>query len=102
LVLLGLQFQRVRWQGNLVPLALVKGMRLVVAPLLAWVLSPLFNLQGAARQAGILQSAMPTAVLTTVLATEYDAEPALVTATVFSTTLLSALTLTPVLALLGG
>lgn len=102
LVLLGLQFQRVRWQGNILPLALVNGLRLIAAPVLAWMLSPLFGLQGPSRQAGILQSAMPTAVLTTVLATEYDADPPLVTATVFSTTLLSALTLTPILALLGG
>ncbi len=37
---------------------------------------------------------MPTAVLTTVLAVEFDAQPVFVTGTVFSTTLASILTLT--------
>jgi hypothetical protein len=40
--------------------------------------------------------------LTTVLATEYDIEPAFITTAVFTSTLLSPLTLTPILALLGA
>ena len=64
--------------------------------------APLFNLSGAAYQSGVLESAMPTAVLCTVLATEYDAEPEFVTAAVITTTLLSPLVLTPLLAFLGA
>jgi predicted permease len=45
---------------------------------------------------------MPTAVMATILATEYEAEPAFVTTTVFATTLLSPLTLTPLLLILGA
>jgi len=44
---------------------------------------------------------MPSAVLTTVLASEYDLDSSLVTAIVFTTTLLSPLTLTPLLLYLG-
>ena len=43
---------------------------------------------------------MPTAVLATILATEYGAEPAFVTTAVFTTTVLSPLT--PLLLILGA
>jgi hypothetical protein len=41
-------------------------------------------------------------VLTTVVATEFDVEPSFVTAVVFVTTLLSPLTLTPLLYYMGA
>jgi predicted permease len=53
-------------------------------------------------QAGISESAMPTAVVMTVLATEYDIEPSFITTVVFMSTLLSPLTITPLLAYLGA
>lgn len=102
LVLLGVQFTSVKWEGKLAPLALASGTRLALVPLLATYLASLIGLQGAAFQASVLESGMPTAVLTTVVATEYDAEPSFVTMTVFVTTLLSPLTLTPLLAYLGA
>lgn len=102
LVLLGLQLHRVRWAGSLHTLALSSSMRLVAAPLLAIFISAPFGLAGAARQAGILEAGMPTAVLATVLATEYDLEPSFITTAVFVTTFLSPLTLTPLLAFLGA
>jgi predicted permease len=55
--------------------------------------APLFGLGGMAYNAGVLESSMPTAVLATILATEYDAELSFVTTAVFTTTLLSPLTL---------
>jgi hypothetical protein len=102
LVLMGIQFHSIRLKGNILPIGLASFMRLVIAPILAFMLSRLFGLQGAAYQAAILESAMPTAVITTVLATQYDTEPALVSATVAATTLLSVITLTPLLVILGG
>ncbi|HSQ27359.1 MAG TPA: AEC family transporter [Anaerolineales bacterium] len=102
LVLLGMQLQSVDWRGKILPLAITNFMRLLAAPAIAILIAPLFNLTGAAYQAGVLESAMPTAVLCTVLATEYDAEPKFVTAAVISTTLLSPLVLTPLLAYLGA
>jgi predicted permease len=53
-------------------------------------------------QAGVTEASMPTAVMTTILATEFDASPALVSGIVTATTVLSPLTLTPLLAYLGG
>ena len=76
-------------------------MRLVVGPFVALGISALFGLQGPARQAGITEAGMPTAVMTTVLATEYNLEPSLVTAIIFINTILSPLTLTPLLYFLG-
>lgn len=102
LVLLGLQIQEVRWTGQWQALSLAAGVRMVASPVIGLVLAPLFGLTEAARQAGILQTAMPTAVLTTILATEYEIEPSFVTLVVFATTLLSPFTLTPLLAYLGA
>jgi len=102
LVLLGVQLYHNRrvGDGRHVPLAVV--LRLLVAPAIALVLVPLFGLSGPARQAGLVQAAMPTAVVTTVLADTYDLEAAFVTRVVDVSTLLSPLTLTPLLAWLGG
>lgn len=102
LILLGMQLKSVKLRGSIVPLALTNIMRLLVAPALALLLSLAFGFHGPAQQAAVLESAMPAAVITTVLATEYEVEPSFVTAAVFATTLLSAFTLTPILAFLGG
>jgi hypothetical protein len=62
----------------------------------------IFGLTGTAYQAGVAQSSMPTAVVMTILATEYDVEPSFVSSAVFTSTLLSPLTVTPLLAYLGA
>jgi hypothetical protein len=75
-------------------------LRLVVAPFIAVGLAALLNLSGPARQAGILEASMPTAVISTLIANEYEAEPQLVTATVLLSTLLSPISLSIIIALL--
>jgi predicted permease len=102
LVLLGMQLKSANLSGQAAPMTITVGMRLLVSPLLALALGLLIGLSGPAHQAVTLEAAMPTAVLTTVLATEYDARPTFVTAAVFVTTLLSPLTITPLLAYLGA
>ncbi len=102
LVLLGMQLRTANWSGRRLPIVLATGARLLAGPLFALLLGPAFSLSGTARQATTLEAAMPTAVLTTVIATEYDAAPKLVTSIVFVTTILSPLTLTPLLAFLGA
>ena len=102
LVLLGLQLQRATWTANWAALGTANVIRLAISPLVAYGLSALMSLHGPALQAGVTEASMPTAVMSTVLATEYDVEPAFVTTVVTTTTLLSPLTLTPLLALLGG
>lgn len=102
MVLLGLQLGHSRWQGQTLALSLSNIMRLVAAPAIALGFSFIFGLEGFARQAGITESAMPTAVVTTVLATEYNVEPSFVSTVVFVSTILSPLTVTPLLAYLGA
>ncbi len=102
LILLGVQFHSIQLKGKILPLSLASSVRLLVGPALALGLSALFGLQGAARQAGVLEAAMPAAVLNTVLATQFDTEPSFVSAVVVVTTLFSIFTLTPLLAFLGG
>lgn len=57
---------------------------------------------GIARQAAIAQTAMPAAVVNTILAIEYNVKPSFVTGTVLLTTLFSPVTVTLVFALLKG
>ncbi|HXF64325.1 MAG TPA: AEC family transporter [Caldilineaceae bacterium] len=100
LVLLGVQLRSAPvMQGQAVILRSAV-VRLVLGPLLAWQLCLLFGVSGVGRDVVILQAAMPTAVMTAVLATEFDAAPRLVASVIFVTTLASMVTLSLVLWLL--
>jgi malate permease and related proteins len=102
LLIMGLQLQKIRWAGITRPLVLASGLRLVASPVLAILISGLIGISGTARQASILESATPTAVIAIVLGTEFEMEPLFLTSVVLITTLLSPLTLTPILAFLGA
>ncbi len=78
----------------------VSALRLLAGPALAIVLAAPFGLTDIERGAGIIQSSMPAAVLTSLIALEHDLLPEFVTTTVLFSTIASALTLTIVLALL--
>ena len=101
LILLGMQIARTGLPKRKELLFASAGLRMFASPLIAWFVASLVGLSGVGRQAGILESAMPTAVLTTVIATEYDVEPEFVTGVVLVTTLISPFTLTPLMAILG-
>jgi hypothetical protein len=100
LLVLGMQLERAVKPARPGLVWLAVGLRLVVSTILGLVLAHFVGLTGAARQAGIIQSAMPVAVVTTILAAEFQVEPAFVTSVVFLSTILSPLTLTPLIALL--
>jgi predicted permease len=102
LVILGLQISGARrWPRSRVFLIGAAGLlQLVVTPLVALLLTHWLGLSGLARQAAVLQSAMPAAVVTTILAVVYDLDVPLITGTVVLTTLASPLTLTPLIAYL--
>jgi predicted permease len=101
LILLGVELARVQWSHSLKPLGLGVGLRLLVAPLVGILLALPFGLSGAARQASILETAPPAAVTNAVLASEYQLDTSLVTAIIFIGTILSPLTITPLLVYLG-
>jgi predicted permease len=102
LMLLGLQLAGIhefpRSRLGLIGLAALS--QLVVAPLVTLGLATALQLNGVTLQAVVVESAMPTAVITTILAVEYDLDMALVSGTVVLSTLLSPLTITPLIAFL--
>lgn len=81
-------------------LAAVTILRLIVAPALAALLAGMVGLEGLARDVTVMESAMPTAVITTILATEFDSDPPFAALCVLVTTLASLVTLTVLLNLL--
>jgi predicted permease len=101
LVLLGLELTRIEWSQSFRALGLSVFTKLVIAPIVGILLAGIFGLQGVERQANIVESAVPAAVVTTVVATEYNLRPSLVTAIVFIGTVLSPLTITPLLVYLA-
>ncbi len=101
LVLLGLELTRVEWSHSLRALSLGTALKLVAGPLVAILLAIPFGLTATARQADVVQAAMPAAVMITVLASEYELEPSLVTGIIFMSTIISPLTLTPLLVYLA-
>ena len=99
LLTLGVQLagtKSLRIDGDTVLVSLV---RLVGSPALALLLVGLFGLTGIERGAGIFQAAMPAAVLTSIIALEYDLLPDFVTRSVLFSTLASVVTLTLLLAI---
>jgi predicted permease len=101
IVLLGLELTRIQWSHSFRALGVGVLTKLILGPVVGILLADAFGMQGHTRQANVLDAAMPAAVATTVLATEYQLEPSLVTAIVFLGTILSPLTLTPLIVYLS-
>ena len=100
LVVLGAQLSRASVRGRIQPILLASGLRLLLGPLIALGLVVLLGLSGLTRQVAIVQSAMPTAVVTGVLASEFGADTEFVTATILVSTVTSVATLTILLAVI--
>lgn len=100
IVVLGLQMAEARRPENLRLVTAASALRLVSGPVIGLALAAALGLNGAARQAAVLESSMPTAVITTILAIEYGTDPVFATSVVVVSTLLSPLTLTPLIAYL--
>jgi predicted permease len=104
ILVLGMQIERASMPERPLVVAAAVVVSLILTPLAAIGWAHVVGLQGAALQAGVLQSSMPTAVMTTILALEFDAMPQFVTSVVCFATLLSPLTVTLLIAYLqhGG
>jgi predicted permease len=100
LLVLGMQLERAVVPKHPLAVAAAVVLSLVVAPSIAFGLTWLLGLTGAARQAAIIEASMPAAVITTVLALEFDLDAAFSTSVVFFTTLLSPITLVLLIAYL--
>lgn len=100
ILVLGMQLERATLPARPSLVVVAVSLSLVVAPLVSLGLASLLGLSGVSRQAGVLLASMPVAVVTTILALEFDVSPAFVTSAVFFSTLVSPLTLTPLIAYL--
>lgn len=100
LLILGLQLRETGHLSFGMPVLVASAVRLVVGPILAFVLISISGLSGYEAASGILQASMPAAVITSIIATEHDIVPNFVTSVVFLTTLLSLFSLTLVMAFL--
>jgi predicted permease len=100
ILVLGMQLERAQRPERPSAVLVAVVLSLVVAPFVALGLTSFIGLSGAARQAGVILASMPVAVVTTILAVEFEIAPSFVTSAVFVSTLLSPLTLTPLIAYL--
>jgi predicted permease len=100
ILVLGMQLERTTTIERPLLVGLATFLSLIGTPLLAWGLVKVLGLSGAAQQAAMIESSMPTAVVTTILALEYQVAPGFVTSAVFLSTLLSPFTVTLIIALL--
>jgi predicted permease len=100
LLLVGMRLARTSLTGELKIIGLATFVRLIVAPAVALVLAAWLGLTGVTRQACVTEASMPTAVTTTILATEFEAQPQFVAGMVFVSTLASIISLTLLLALI--
>ncbi len=100
ILVLGMQLERAVWPERVSAVAAAVTLSLVVTPLLGWGFARLLGLEGAAFQAAVIQASMPAAVVTTILALQYEVAPSFVTSVVVVSTLLSPFTLTWIIALL--
>lgn len=97
LVILGMQLAEVQLRTNLGPITLAAATKLISGALLGILFAGLLGLSGITRQAAIVESSMPTAVMAIVLATEYDTAPRFTAGVVLVSTLASLITVTLVL-----
>jgi hypothetical protein len=102
LVILGMQLRHASARHHPRALGTVVVFRMLVGVLVGFGVAKLFGLQGVGYQATMLEMGMPCAIINTIIATEYDAEPSFVATAVFTTMLVSPLTLTPLLWWLGA
>jgi predicted permease len=102
LLILGMQIGNNGFPKRLGLISLSAALRLLISPAIAYVLVQTLGMSGAAYQAGVIEAAVPTAVITSIIAIEFDVDPSFVTGAILVSTLLSPITLTPILAFLGA
>lgn len=102
LVVLGLQLGRGLGDlGELADSVAGSALRLLLGPLVALGAALALGLEGTTRDVVIVLGGMPTAVIATIVATEFDVRPQFVTRSVVTSTLASVATLTVLLTLVG-
>lgn len=102
MLLLGMQLAQVKLTKRWGAISLGVSLRLIISPLVAWVIVVyLLPVEGVLAKVLILEAAMPTAIVTTLLATQNNTEPDVVSGITLSTTILSMVTLSSLLYLVN-
>jgi malate permease and related proteins len=102
ILVLGMQLHRATFPKRPVAVAVAVALTLLVAPVIGTALTAVLGMTGLARAVAIVVSAMPAAVVTTVLALEFELDSDFVTSVVFVSTLLSPFSLVLLIAYLKG
>ncbi len=97
LISLGIQLADIKFRFELPPIAAASIIRLVIAPLIGAAILKIAGADGVLAKSLILGVATPVAVTTAIIAKEFDNSPEFAAEIVFSTTLLSALTVSAVI-----
>ena len=97
MVLLGVQLSRTHIQRDYKPLLLSNVIRLVLSPLVGILITNVMGVEGVLRSVLILESSMPTAINSALIAIEFDAKPGYVSTVVLISTVLSIFSLTALL-----
>jgi predicted permease len=100
LLTLGVQIGAMKWKIQLSNVIISNALRLLVGPVLGFLVVRLLGIEGIVAQALILSCAVPTSVLCLMLAVEFDNEVEFSSQAVLSSTLLSVFTVSLVIALL--
>lgn len=100
LVILGVELSRATLSQDRFAVGLATFARLVVAPILAFIVAAMMGLQGVTRSVCILEASTPTAVLMTIIAGEFKTRPEFVTSVVLLSTLLSIVSMTILIGIL--
>jgi malate permease and related proteins len=100
LVILGIELARATVESDRGTIGLATFAKLVLTTVVAFPLAALMGLDGVSRAVCIIEASMPTAVMASIVAVEFDARPKLVTGVVFSSTVLSIVSLTILLGIL--
>jgi predicted permease len=101
LVILGLELARARLADTPLPILLATTLKLIVTPAIALVLAEGMGLRNITRAVAVLEASMPTAVMASLIAIEFDTRSEFVTSVVFVSTFLSIITLVALLFLMG-
>lgn len=100
LLILGMQLQRAVMPARPGVVGVAVGLSLLIGPFVGIALTMLLGLSGQARQVAIVGASMPAAVITTVLALEFELDAGFATSAVFLSTVLSPFTLVLLIAYL--
>ena len=99
LVVLGLQLKQAVGLDHLRDAVAVNAIRLLVGPGISWLVCTALGLDGITRGTLVVLAAMPTAVIATIIATEFESEPGFVTRAVVTSTVVSMVSLTVLISL---